>query len=146
VRLFDAAGKEGRAFEPGEALRVEIEFETQSELPCAVFYFCVYAPDGKCVLQVGTTEADWPARQGKGSAVFRFEPCLLGSGQYVASVGAFKHASPSGLEAPAYCVLDRCIHFEVLRGSGYERGVVLQPFAAAFESGEGAGTGKDGRT
>lgn len=125
-----------RAFVCGERVRVRLEFLIRSRLERPpTFFFCIYLPDGQCATQVWVRgeEIGLGVAESQGTVEFTFGELLLGQGAYVASAAAFKLLRSDGLEAPAYHVWDRCIHFQVHQPTGLKmpRGLCVQPFRAA---------------
>jgi lipopolysaccharide transport system ATP-binding protein len=140
VELVDHRGRESRVFEPGKSMKILIKFSATEKVDHPVFFFCIYLPDGVCAAQVWTTEEDWPGIVGLGSVCFDFDPLLLGPGSFVASVGVYKYLSADGTESPAYHVLDRAIHFQIVESLDekykYTRGLCRQPYSKHFASHE----------
>jgi lipopolysaccharide transport system ATP-binding protein len=138
VSMLDPSGADRRAFETGESVRIRLHWRAHARVERPAFVFCVYLPDGQCAAQVWARgEAiGLEVAEGEGAVDFVFDPLLLGQSAYVASAAVFKHLRDDGMEAPAYHVWDRCIHFQVRQaaGKGPARGLVAQPYTASIAS------------
>jgi lipopolysaccharide transport system ATP-binding protein len=115
ARLIDGFGQERRVFETGEKALVRLSYEAFQEIADPVFVFAVYLPDGQCAAQIWAraSELGQHVVAGRGSVQFVIERLTLGRSAYVASAAIFADLRNDGMEAPAYHVLDRCIHFQV---------------------------------
>jgi ABC-type polysaccharide/polyol phosphate transport system ATPase subunit len=98
-----------------EPFEITVEWLANQLVHDAVFVFCVYLPSGDCATQwiASSKEMGAPVLAGRGTVAFRSNRLLLGHGQYVASIGIFRHKPERGVEPPAFHVLDRCVHFQV---------------------------------
>ncbi len=114
VKLLDAQGQERRIFETGDKCLVELCYEARTEVEDPAFVFAIYLPDGQCASQLWArgSELGQPRLSGRGTVHFAIERLGLGRSAYIASAGIFQELSQQ-IEARAYHVLDRCIHFQV---------------------------------
>lgn len=137
VHMLNDCGVENRIFETGEPFTVVLDFEASTALSNPVFVFCIYLIDGQCFTQwcVSTQELGHKIIQGSGRVYFRVQETLFGQASYVASAAIFKYLRKDGKEGESYHVLDRCIHFQMVRplGDATERGLCLQPFTVDLQ-------------
>lgn len=144
VTLSTAHAQDVRSLFSEEPFEVAIEWYAQWPIHNPVFAFCVYLPTGACATQwiVSTSELGFPTISDRGRVVFRSGRLLLGNGAYVASVAIFAEYPGRGVEPPAYHVLDRTIHFQVVPanpGESVDLGICRQPIEAVIEFSEGQG-------
>lgn len=133
VKIFDKDGKDCRILEVGSPFSVSIGYSASSEVRNPVFVFCVYLPDGQCACQwiASTEEMGSNSIKGEGAVVFSSDELLLGKSAYVASVAIFKYLRHDGLESESYHVIDRNIHFQVLRNisQNHDSGLCVHPIS-----------------
>ncbi len=117
VKLFNATNTETKTLISGQPFRIEITFTVDEPLKNPVFTFCAYA------LPLGITASQWVVETKEigvdlvntgGKLSIEAEKLLLGKGKYVATIGIYEHHPRSGGEPPAYHVLDRAVHFQII--------------------------------
>ncbi len=115
--------------EPAEAL---INFEAERAVCDPVAVIAIYRTDGSCAMQLISKRNGISIGEvfGAGRLRVKFEPLLLGPGDYLVSVAFFHELNLSSrLEPQAYDLHDRCYALKVLPppGVGVEIGIVNQP-------------------
>lgn len=138
VQLSTMHAKDVKSLYCEESFQVVIEWEAERTIKDPVFVFCIYLTSGSCAAQWMTSTSDLGYQEifGNGRIVFSSERLLLGPGHYVASVGIFSKKPSRSIEPPAYHVLDRTVHFQVLDsepGEAIERGICRQPVVADLQ-------------
>jgi ABC-type polysaccharide/polyol phosphate transport system ATPase subunit len=125
-----------------EPFEVVVEWEAEQTIEDPVFVFCAYLPTGVCATQwiVSCSDLGYRGISGRGRMLFRSERLVLGKGCYVASVGIFASKPQRGIEPPAYHVLDRAVHFQVVNadpGDGVDHGLCRQSVVAELKRDDG---------
>lgn len=130
VDFLDQHLESRRVFSFGEPLQVNVKWGAKHDIPCMSFIVCVYGMDGRCVTQVVSPFVSSTRQRRTGLVKARFDPLMVGAGDYVISVGIFdgmteKHSSG---EYPLD-VHDRQYRIRVTAPSDVrmERGLVVHP-------------------
>lgn len=130
--FFDGAGKPRYTLISGEPASAVLAYTASSEVIDPVPVVAVYRPDGTCAMQViaSLNGYSFPFIEGKGGIRVRFDPLLLGPGDYLVSVALFRELNlASSIEPAAYDLHDRCYALKVLppHGVNVQIGSVNQP-------------------
>lgn len=129
---LDSEGNPSKIFTSEGTLIGRFHYYAEDRIENPVFVLCIYRPDGTCVTQVIKEAKDigMDYCEGAGIVDVVFEPLLLGRGSYVVSAGIFKYVNLMDTsESPAYCVMDRNIHFQVYQKDGIAKdlGMIIHP-------------------
>lgn len=130
--FFDTEMRRRHTLVSGEDAAAVMRFEPQRPVKSPVGVVAIYRPDGTCAMQVSSNRHgdDLGLLKTTGWLRVRFNPLLLGPGDYIVSVALFKELPlSSGIEPPAYDLHDRCYALKVLppAGMAVEIGTVNQP-------------------
>jgi lipopolysaccharide transport system ATP-binding protein len=142
VRLHTKDEQDVKSLYSEEPCEVVVEWKAERTIKDPVFVFCIYLPSGICATQwiVSSSELGSPNVSGQGRTHFRVERLVLGKGCYVASVAIFSSRPQRGIEPPAYHVLDRAVHFQVVNadpGDGVDHGLCRQSVVAELKRDDG---------
>lgn len=116
----------------GDIAKACITYQTSDVVHDPVAVVAIYRPDGTCAMQVLSNREGLALKNlsGQGNIIVKFNPFLLGPGDYIVSVALFKELClASKFEPKAYDLHDRCYPLKVLypHGLGVEIGTVNQP-------------------
>jgi lipopolysaccharide transport system ATP-binding protein len=130
--FFDAAGDSRHTLISGESASAVLAYQASRQVIDPVPVVAIYRPDGTCALQViASLEGQhFASLQGRGGIRVRFDPLLLGPGDYLVSVALFRELDlSSSIEPAAYDLHDRCYALKVLPppGINVQIGIVNQP-------------------
>lgn len=119
-------------FSFGKRLDVNIRWGARTDIPTMAFIVCIYGMDGRCISQVLSPFVAATAEHRSGLVSARFDPLMIGVGDYVISIGIFDgmtqgHASGTH----PLDVQDRMYRIRVVapEDERMERGVVVHPVA-----------------
>ncbi|MBI2791917.1 MAG: ABC transporter ATP-binding protein [Gammaproteobacteria bacterium] len=116
----------------GDIAKACITYRTSDVVHDPVAVVAIYRPDGTCAMQVLSNREGLALKtlSGQGNIIVKFNPFLLGPGDYIVSVALFKELCLSSkFEPKAYDLHDRCYALKVLHppGLGVEIGTINQP-------------------
>lgn len=89
VDFLDGQHASQRVFCFGEPLQVRIGWGAKRDIAQMAFIVCLYGMDGRCVSQVVSPFISATPAQRLGVVSARFDPLLVGAGDYVLSIGVF---------------------------------------------------------
>jgi lipopolysaccharide transport system ATP-binding protein len=89
VDFLAAAGTAQRVFNFGEPMVVEIRWRAEKSFRQLVFVIAIYGMDGACAAQVLSPPMEVDGLASLRITKARFDPLMIGSGEYVVSVGIF---------------------------------------------------------
>ncbi|MBX8539428.1 ABC transporter ATP-binding protein [Pseudomonas cichorii] len=130
VDFFDQHQESRRVFSFGEQLHVDVKWGAKHDIPSMSFIVCIYGMDGRCVSQVVSPFIAATRERRTGLVKARFEPLMVGAGDYVISVGIFDGMTEGQIsgERPLD-VHDRQYRIRVVAPNDIrmERGIVVHP-------------------
>ncbi|MCQ9424323.1 ABC transporter ATP-binding protein [Pseudomonas sp. LJDD11] len=117
-------------FSFGKCLDVNIRWGARADIPTMAFIVCIYGMDGRCISQVLSPFVAATPEHRSGLVKARFDPLLIGAGDYVISIGIFDGMTPGhALGAKPLDVQDRMYRIRVVapEDERMERGIVVHP-------------------
>ncbi|MDF1677627.1 MAG: ABC transporter ATP-binding protein [Legionellaceae bacterium] len=136
VDFLDASGTSQRVFVFGEVLRVKIDWMAKEALEAMAFVVTFYGMDGRCVTQVISDFVSTTKHGYSGTTQARFEPLMVGAGEYIISVGIYDKKTEKNTIDEPLCVRTRQYRIKVIppHDCQMERGLVVHPIAWQCES------------
>ncbi|WP_082481529.1 ABC transporter ATP-binding protein [Pseudomonas sp. Leaf127] len=130
VDFFDHTQTSRRVFAFGERLDIQIRWGAKVDIATMAFIVCIYAMDGRCISQVLSPFVAATRERRTGVVHARFNPLMIGIGDYVISIGIF-----DGMTQGQRCgqrpldVHDRMYRIRVIAPGEVlmERGLVVHP-------------------
>jgi len=95
VDFLDRHQESRRVFSFGEPLHVHVKWGAKLDIPCMSFIICIYGMDGRCVAQVVSPFFSSTRERRTGLVKAKFDPLMVGAGDYVISVGIFDSMTES---------------------------------------------------
>ena len=89
VDFLDQHQESRRVFSFGEPFHVNVKWGAKRDIPRMAFIVCIYGMDGRCISQVVSPFISATRERRTGLVKAQFDPLMVGSGDYVISVGIF---------------------------------------------------------
>ncbi|MCH9756266.1 MAG: ABC transporter ATP-binding protein [Gammaproteobacteria bacterium] len=135
VDFIDANRASQRVFIFGEELIVKIDWKAEETLEKMAFVVTFYGMDGRCVTQVISDFVSTKKNGSSGTTEARFSPLMIGSGEYVISVGIYNNKTDKNVVNEPLSVRTRQYRIKVIppHDCRMERGLVVHPIAWQYE-------------
>ena len=130
VDFLDQHLESRRVFSFGESLQVNVKWGAKLDIPRMAFIVCIYGMDGRCVSQVVSPFISSTRERRTGLVKARFDPLMVGAGDYVISVGIFDGMTEGQVSGEfPLDVHDRQYRIRVTAPNDVrmERGIVVHP-------------------
>jgi lipopolysaccharide transport system ATP-binding protein len=137
VRFLDRNGAPAHVVHTGDPVTFEIDVvaEESGRFGCR-YHFNVFTMDGRLAVRHCSEQDEFHLEAGQmRTARMHYPEMLFGNGQYVATVGVYKHLDLSDLQsARLYDLLSRCFQFEVVSEFRDDESLVHHPCEWVFQS------------
>jgi lipopolysaccharide transport system ATP-binding protein len=130
--FFDSENVQRHTLITGESASAILAYKATKPIADPVPVVAIYRPDGTCVMQAiaSLNGCHFNKVEGEGAIRVKFDPLLLGPGDYLVSVALFKELNlASAIEPVAFDLHDRCYALKVMSPPGIhvQIGIVNQP-------------------
>ncbi|AQS60359.1 ABC transporter ATP-binding protein [Desulforamulus ferrireducens] len=126
VDILDKNNTSKRLFFIGEDLRFKIDLYAKEKIRFFVLVISILSTEGKPIGQVYCKSSDLGINEIVGSETIyaAYQPLRIGSGEYMVSIGVFKHYDLNvERENESYCVVDRAVFFKVTQPESIKKGL-----------------------
>jgi ABC-type polysaccharide/polyol phosphate transport system ATPase subunit len=134
VQFLNRTGERVHGIEEGDGLVIELRYASSAVIRGPVFALTIYTPDGVTICHANTVLGGTAIDRIHGAGVvrFRFDPLLLGPGEYRLGCSIFKQLDPArNVQPPYYDQHDRTHKFKVWKrlGVALNLGLIRLPYS-----------------